>query len=141
MGIKVIAYTDSGTFTLADDNTDLARSNFAVNGERLLDEHGFFRADFISVFDRKNRKTTITFNTKKQHATPFDAILFACDHSIDIPALALICLEISDVGKVAQRWLKNGGISLVGIPRQLGAATWQTYRIVGGQFLKSNPNL
>lgn len=140
MGLSIKITTSSGVVQLADDNEDISRSNFTVNGERQLEVRRLFRATHVSLFDRGNRATVLAFDTKRIHEDPFEAIVWAMDHMEEVPIIGLVELTISWDGQVAKRWLQDAGVDLVGLPRQLGASTWQRYQITGGQILKANPN-
>ena len=138
MGLDVTVSTAAGTITLADDN-DLARSNLRINGQRLVDEVHGFRADWVQLFDRGNRKTVISFDVKRVFESSFDAIVTALDHNTKVPIIGLIELTISEGGQLARRWLQNASIMAVDIPRQRGAALWFTYQITGGEVLTTHP--
>lgn len=141
MGFKLTITDAAGKVAvLAEDGTDLARSGFSCNGQRAVDVQGRLRADFVAIFDRNNRVKNITFQTQKVHTDAFDAILFAIDHDDAVPTQGLIELEISDGERFSSRWFPNAAVTVVNIPRQHGASTWQQYQIVAGQTLTKNPN-
>jgi hypothetical protein len=121
------------------NNSDLALADLQVNGERMLDVQGLVRAEFVTVFDRRNRKKTITFNTQQEHEGIAKAMMHAFDHDQTVPAIGLVEFHVSDGQFEFKRWMKNAGIDAVEIPRHLGVRTWQRYRIIGGEVLKQQP--
>lgn len=119
--------------------TDLSLADLQANGERLLDIHDFPRADFIKVFDRKNRKKIITFNTQMGHEGIGHALYHVFFHDQTVPAFGLVEFHVSTPDLEFKCWMRDAGIDAVDVPKHLGVRTWQRYRIIAGEVLKEQP--
>jgi hypothetical protein len=81
------------------------------------------------LFDRKNRKTSITFTVQRTHASAGAAELFIASLDSSLPSTGNVILEFTTTGT---DWHIPKGKVINHSSTQLGATTTTTYTIVGG---------
>lgn len=115
-------------------------SGMSINGARLVDVEQLPRAEYVSIFDRNNKQTTILFNCCRIHTTRLAALKFAMLHNQEIPVTGLVQIEFTDAEGSFSCWFNPGAVDQVDVTRLQGVSTWHTYRIIGGEPLANNPN-
>lgn len=143
MGLKITITGGSGpdrkTAVLLDSPDPLPRHNLRVNGQRILQVANFARAEFVWVFDRGNRRTTLSWETTRQHADELEASVFALDHDAAVPAVGDVMIEISDGASTVTRYMADAGVEQVAMIEQIGATTRWGYGVTGGGILRKLP--
>lgn len=132
MKIKIGSLVVAGA-TLKESPADLT-----INGQRLIDEAEFCRAESPDFYDRGNERTIVEFNVWRLHETLEEADIFMLDHAKNIPAVADVTLQIEDAdgSVVGSRFIKQASCQSVD-RRQKGVSTYCRYRIVGGVIVNS----
>ena len=143
MGLKVTISTGTGSSRvvaeLCDSPDPVPRHNLRVNGQRVLQVVDLARAEYVTVYGRGNRRTTISFQVTRQHRSEWEATEAVLDHDAEIPETGLLELVITDNGRTIKRWLANAGVESVQMVGQIGATTQWAYSIIGGEVLKRKP--
>jgi hypothetical protein len=156
MGLKVTItpQNDDGEIigspvTLCDGPDPLPTFGVTVNGRPVLQIVQFLQAEYIRVFDRQGRQTTIGFTVKRggidrvPFAGPAAALAFAidqCGSPAACPHFGLIKLELKDESTSLIRAFDRAGLQELGLARLNGVALQMNYRIIGGEPLKALPN-
>ena len=144
MKVAIVSGTATAPTTrvLCNSDRDLTHHNVRLNGAPVLELANFLRAEYIKVYDRKNRKTTLSFEADRLHDDPFEAQIFSLDHPGEVPATGLIEITLTHPTSAIQtkRWIE-GGIEAVQLLSLQGATTRWSYSIVGGEILKTQPAL
>jgi len=103
--------------------------------ETMLRIHEGVQFPDITVEDGQNNRRTITFAVTREHASPGLAALYWMDHESAVPRTGAVQFIIKEPGgaTVAQRWMRNAGIS-TRRGTWSGCATTHTYTIIGGRI-------
>lgn len=156
MGFKVtIAPQDNdGTVigapvTLCDSPSELAVHGIQLNGRPILQVVDFPRALFPRVFDRGNRRVTITFGTFRNKG--FDNVPFTgpaqsfafsfdmCAFEEILPHFGFVTIEASDSTASVIRYLDRCGLEQIGLEKINGAGLWCAYQLIAGKPLNAAP--
>ncbi len=115
-------------------------SNFRLNGQRVVEIAEFLRAEYVKIFYRNNRKTTVSFQTARLHANIQTAEAFVMDHDATVTVMGLLEIAlVSDKGAQTFRYIDNAAVESVTLVSWTGLTTVHEYSIVGGQVLKTKP--
>jgi hypothetical protein len=127
------------------DNTVLAgddrdgpidiRGNFGI----ALQEAPHLRAASQDNYDRKNRKTVITFTRSHLFEDLADAQVFYLEHAEETLARGLVTITAKSPTKEVERYLKDAVVHACN-PRLLGVTVLLDYTITGGKILKERPS-
>ena len=114
-------------------------AGFRINGQRLTQTAQFLRAEAISVFDRKNHQTTVTFSITRLHESTQDAEVFILEHSTGLKHSGLIAfIAQGSHGRETVRYLQAACIT-VDDASYIGLSTRHNYTIIGGRILNQKP--
>jgi len=141
-----------GTFTLAEHDftstpaghqattlKSTAVSDFRINREVAGQIAEFVRAAQVKTFDRKNRKTSISFSVAREHTTIRNCEAWILEHSTKLPNSGLVTLQAkSDSGASSERYLQDA-VLVVAESHYEGASSFHTYQIIGGDILTEKP--
>ena len=119
-------------------------SDVKLNEVRILEIAEFIRAEYITVFYRNNRKTTLSFTVARDHGDNFTAQQFIMDHPSSVPILGLVEMtlngnDLTGGALTTTRWIENAGIGEVQLVEWKGSSTRFSYNIVGGKILNTKP--
>jgi hypothetical protein len=106
-------------------------SGFVIRTQNAIDVEECFRADDVTIFDRKNKRTTITFTARRLHATPEEAATFITEHTLDLYGKGTVKL----VTQRGNRFLYGAGIEY-GEGSYKGCTSTFKYTIQGGRISK-----
>jgi len=111
-------------------------TDFRLNGRRLEQERQFTRATAVSMKDRGNLKTSISFGVTRLHASVEDAEYFVLSHYQSLPGEGdVVFTARSASGGVARLKLVNATIAITD-HHYKGCRTWHSYQISGGAMEK-----
>jgi hypothetical protein len=128
-------------FVLLSHNTLAAVLNrIRINGSRTPVFKSFTLADWVKVFDRGGRSTTVELQITRQHLSQMDADLFIADHDGHVPSSGLVKLVyIGPFGQEYIRYIDDASISSASSSTIVGLTTLHDYRIAGGRILDYEP--
>ena len=89
----------------------------------------YLRADDVTVFDRKNRKTELSFDVKRQCASENDAAVWA----VLLPVTATRSGTVTMNCTVSSVRLLTAVLETIRVA-QVGATVFVSYRITGGKL-------
>lgn len=110
--------------------TDMA-GNVRVNGQRLVQVMGHYRADAVKAKSRKNRQTTLSFQCARLHASEAAAKTFCSRHDADLGDAEGDVLMLATADATAGEILRDAVVA-VSDSQQFGRTTITQYQIVGG---------
>lgn len=128
--------------TWTGGNIDLAPggrsgpSNLVIEWDAQLEEAGSVKGEYVSILDRKNKATRISFNVQREHDSVMDAELFILQHVKNVPSKANIELRAGDTSSAASVFFRDAGIK-TGKCSHIGLRTFHSYNIVAGKPLNS----
>lgn len=129
---KQFVLADHGVTTVAD---------FRFAGQRTIEVVDLIRAADVRIFDRKNRRSTVTFRVSREHDSHAAAEQFIFDHEMACPATGMLTIEcITPSGARKYYYIRGVGIEVVEATYK-GSTTFHTYNIVGGMITKTKPTL
>lgn len=118
---------------------DDGHSGIRINGRALLDEPDFIRAESISVFNRKNQRTVITFRTHKGFDDQADAEVFMLDEFPALLALSgVLTLTARSDKKQVERYLAQAAVAAIS-STEVGVSMYFDWEIHGGKILTEKP--
>lgn len=142
MIVKIYDQSDASLapLFLAGANSYEEPNNFKLNGQRVVEIAEFLRAEYIKVFYRNNRKTSISFQTARLHANIQTAEAFVMDHESTVTVMGLLEITlVSDKGAQTFRYINNAAVESVTLVSWTGITTIHEYSLVGGVVLKVKP--
>jgi hypothetical protein len=104
-------------------------SGFIIRTQNALDVEECFRADDVEVFDRNNKKTSVTFSTHREHATPEAAFTFCVEHTAEVDGIGTIKI----IGARGTRYLYGAGVDDCQGSYKGCSSTFR-YSIIGGRI-------
>jgi len=124
--------TISGTAQVEICGEDDALMVSEIGGKTTLDVFLPAKAREVSVFDRGNYQSNVSFTVTKLWPTAADALTYQRTHAADIARAGVLHVE-NDIGAPsgAQWHYFRGGFQSVGV-KCFGAATVATYSFIGG---------
>lgn len=123
-------------FELADHGYT-SPDNLRINGETMADTAEYLRAAAVEVFDRGNRRTSISFSVTRTHASLEAAELFILKHETTLPRRGLIEFEAHQ-GR-GRAWLYDAVLTQASCSHK-GVTSVHDYAILGGAVSSVNPN-
>jgi hypothetical protein len=102
-----------------------------VNGTKVTDEAGLFRALSETFYDRGNKSTSITFSVRKQFGSRRRAEVFQLTHYGEVPGEGRIEFECGDVGDEQTVSIEGGQAVATSVSRK-GVDCIVQYQLVGG---------
>jgi hypothetical protein len=126
-----IQITPSGQdpVVLVDSPDDAPISAESLTDERSIQIAEIVRADDVQLYGRGNRRTTLEFQTSRQHASLSDAIAYAYEHPAEVPVEGLVEIIITD-GATVRTYSGQGVIPAVQLVRRRGTTTTWRYRVI-----------
>lgn len=127
------------------DNTVLAGEgregtmNLRLNGRILAQEAEGLRAEEIEVYNRKNRRTVMSFGRAYLFDDIADADVFMLEHATTVLTRGLVIFIAKSPAKEVERYLKNA-VCRAFDARQIGVTVFIDYEIVGGKILTERPS-
>lgn len=119
---------------------DDALNNFKINGQRISEAVELPRADAISVLDRKNVRTTISFDVTRLHDTIEEAIEFLLMHNVGLNEAGAIgrftITSRDENGAETERFL-DSAIVESNAGSHNGITSFFSYNVVGGLLKNS----
>lgn len=124
--------------TLGDDDAGEYISGFLPSRDTVKQEAQRLRASGVVIYERGNTKTTLGFNTARQHTTYQASIKFIRDHSLLVPKRGDI--EVVQGGTEGfSLFLPNAVVDFRFVQLE-GVATMCAYTIIGGEFQSGTPS-
>lgn len=105
--------------------------NVRVNGQRLVQVMGHYRADAVKAKSRKNRQTTLSFQCARLHASEAAAKTFCSKHDADLGDAEGDVLMLATADATAGEILRDAVVA-VSDSQQYGLTTITQYQVVGG---------
>lgn len=123
-----------GNKVLAGNGSEGA-ADLRVNGNRIVEEQEFCRAEEPDFVDRGNRRTVVEFNVTRLFETTQLCETFILDHDDDTPVVDDVTLGVEDGGggMAAAKYLRKASCQTLDF-KQSGQSCVIRYRIVGGKF-------
>ena len=108
---------------------------------RVAQVAGLFRANTVRVFDRLNRRVSITFATQRLFDTVAAAQNFVFDHPGQVPTSGIVTVvNEGDAGGVPRRYYPDAVVELVD-GSHLGLATCHHYQITAAAAQNQDPSV
>jgi hypothetical protein len=108
-----------------------------LNGATLIEEGECVRADYISIFDRGNRRNEVSFTIGKLHDSHINAENHRLTHAQLNLGRADLIIELTENGVTFVATLANAGWRSIR-PKRTGIYSMTDYEVVGGQFTTEN---
>jgi hypothetical protein len=135
---------------LCNSPDPIAVSGLRINGKPILQLADFMRADFGRVFDRKNRRVSVSFRAfrgKNSSGVEFSSFMETFVHGFDCAAFESVCphfglitLEAREGASTVLRYLDKSGLQEIGgIEEIIGCGLFQSYQIISGTPLTALP--
>ena len=116
-----------------------AVNNFRISQQRSDQVAEYFRGASVQVFDRGNKRTSVTFEVARLHPTLRASEVYVLEHATKIPNRGLVILESKTPnGPVTRRYLNNAECEVVDASYE-GVSTFHSYQILGGEILTKAP--
>lgn len=91
---------------------DEAHLNLRIAGRQILQEAEYLRAESIEIFNRKNQRTTLTFQTHKYFTNQAEADVWMLDR---FPTLLALCgtlhLKAKTESLEAERYIASAAVA------------------------------
>ena len=131
MKAKIIS---EGTTTWLANGGRESIDGLAIDGQRIVQVGTFIRAEEITPFARKNKKTTITFSVSREHNSIEDCGNFILTHAAELPFQGTLhMISIAAGGAEYEKILPNATI-ISDRSRQMGQSSFHSYTFIGGQL-------
>ncbi len=123
------------------DKTELVRGNsyceeakdLKIKGSKEIQISTPLRANFVSVFDRGNLKTVVTFNTTRKHNDKNESELYALKHAANVSTKhGSVLFDLEDCDKTLF-CLSNASIKHIE-STSYGVLSTHAYEIIGSKF-------
>lgn len=112
-------------------------ADLRINGELVAETAEYLRATVVDVFNRGNRRTSVTFSVTREHASVEAAQLYLLRHEVNVPRSGLVTFEAEQAR--GSLWMYDAVLNTVS-SSHVGATTLHSYSILGGEISNINPN-
>ena len=106
-------------------------SGFIIRTQNADQIEELFRAPDVKIFERGNKRTTVTFSTHRLHENPEEAATFVMEHTIDLYGKGTVKL----MNARGNRFLYGATVDL-GEGSYNGSTSLFKYTIIGGRISK-----
>ena len=129
-----------GTTELTGEDMRERPGDLRINGRRLVQEATFLRALQARMYNRKNVKTTISFQVSREHDDIITCQEFMLSHYYGLPGSGnakFVCE--SDSGSQATLWLANAVLGVMDFYHK-GVSSFHVYQLAGGMITTEDPS-
>jgi hypothetical protein len=128
-----------GSVVIAGSSMREGPVGFTIDGQRVIEDQDFFRAEYMEFAYRGNRSFTISFSVTREHGDLPTAESFMMTHEATIPDTALLTIETSTSNQNPRKvWFSSAQLQKLKV-NQLGMTTITQYVILVGQPLTVKP--
>jgi hypothetical protein len=121
-------------YVLSDDG-QMSPASLVLDGSRVIQVDELVRGGHLSIIDRQNKATRISFSVNREHASYSAAQQFCVEHNDALPGTGELLIEMrKDNGGLVSRVCKNAGLQSVRSVHR-GCRTETAYVFVCGEFI------
>jgi hypothetical protein len=134
MRVEIFPPTPGKSVVLCDkETTDVTFwENFMINGRRLTQIEDFPRAEEVELYNRRNRRTEITFEAHHSFVNYRQADEFVLGRDAEVPEEGQVRFTATDGGRTFR--LDQALVTDVSLSRWIGTLVIFRYSIVGGKM-------
>lgn len=113
----------------------MSPANLVIDGGRILQIDDLVRATHVSIKDRSNKSTTISFSVNREHKSYADAQVFCLEHNEELPGVGALRIDMrKDNGGLIARLCERAGLQGVRTYHK-GCRTESSYVFICGEFI------